>query len=83
MQNEGLKLMVIDSIDQQIKFRFISNWFKIDSYVSNKKMLLSSIEMIDPDVVVMDLGVYEKMDGIAIMVKTQLKCDLLQLILHQ
>ena len=64
MQNEGLKLMVIDGIDYRIRSRFTSNWFKIDSYVYTKEQLFSEIEKINPDVVVLDLDLYERMDGI-------------------
>jgi DNA-binding NarL/FixJ family response regulator len=64
MQNEGLKLMVIDGIDYRIRSRFTSNWFKIDSYVYTKEKLFSEIEKTNPDVVVMDLDLYAKMDGI-------------------
>jgi hypothetical protein len=52
IQEEGLKLMMIyEGSEQRIRSRFISNWFKIDSYVQNKEMLISEIEKIDPDVV--------------------------------
>ena len=63
MHNEGLKLMVIDGIDHRIRCRFISNWFKIDSYVP-KERLLSEIEKINPDVVVIDLDLYARIGGI-------------------
>ena len=36
MQNEGLRLMVVDQgNDHKIRCRFISRWFKVDSIVSN------------------------------------------------
>jgi CheY-like chemotaxis protein len=60
----GLKLMMLDEGNNQgIRYRFISDWFKIDSYVA-KENLLSEIEKIDPDVVVMDLDLYTRIDGI-------------------
>lgn len=65
IQKEGLKLMMVDEgSDHNIRSRFISNWFKIDSYVPNKEMLISEIEKIDPDVVVIDLDLYDRIDGI-------------------
>ncbi len=64
MHNEGLKLMVIDGVDHSIRCRFISEWFKMDSYVSGKEGLLSEIEKNNPDVVVMDLALYARIDGI-------------------
>jgi hypothetical protein len=69
IQEEGLKLMVVDEgADHNIRCRFISRWFKIDSYVSNKGMLLLEIEKVDPDVVLADLEVYAKLDGISITI---------------
>ena len=50
--------------DQTIRCRFVSEWFKIDSYVYTKEGMLSEIEKNKPDVVLMDLDLYEKMDGI-------------------
>ena len=61
----GLKMMMFDEgAGQEIICRFISEWFKIESYVYTKEGMLSEIEKINPDVVVMDLDLYEKMDGI-------------------
>jgi DNA-binding response OmpR family regulator len=51
-------------INQEIRCRFVSDWYKIDSYVYTKEKLLSEIEKNNPDVVVFDLDLYEKMDGI-------------------
>ena len=36
----------------------------MDSYVSSKEKLLLEIEKVKPDVVVLNLGLYEKIDGI-------------------
>ena len=49
---------------QGIRCRVVSEWFKVDSYVYTKEKLLSEIEKNKPDVVVMDLDLYAKMDGI-------------------
>jgi len=57
----GLKMMMIDNgTDQGIRCRFISEWFKIDSYVPDKERLLSEIEKNKPDVVLMDMDLYAK-----------------------
>jgi len=65
IQEEGLKLMMVErGAGQKIRCRFISEWCKIDSYVDNKGMLLSEIDKIDPDVVVIDMGLYEMIGGI-------------------
>ena len=62
---EGLKIMMFDEgFDRRIKCRFISDWFKIDSYVSTKEKLMAGIDKNRTDVVVMDLDLYKKMDGI-------------------
>jgi DNA-binding response OmpR family regulator len=42
----------------------INGWFKRDSYVSSREKLILEIEKVKPDVVVLDLGLYEKIDGI-------------------
>ena len=47
-----------------IRCRYASRWFKVDSYVYTKENLLSEIEKNNPDVVVMDLDLYAKIDGI-------------------
>ena len=52
--------------DNNILCRAINGWFKMDSYVSSTQKLLLEIERLKPDVVVMDLGLYEKIDGIEI-----------------
>ncbi len=50
--------------DRGIRCRFVSEWFKMDSYVPGIDGLLAEIERNKPDVVMMDLDLYEKMDGI-------------------
>ena len=57
-------MMFDKGFDRGIRCRFISKWCKIDSYVSSKEKLLSEIDKNKPDVVVMDLDLYAKMDGI-------------------
>jgi CheY-like chemotaxis protein len=50
--------------ENNIRCRAINGWFKRDSYVSSKEKLILEIEKVKPDVVVMDLGLYENIDGI-------------------
>ena len=50
--------------ENNIRCRAINGWFKRDSYVSSKENLFLEIGKVKPDVVVMDLGLYEKIDGI-------------------
>ena len=47
-----------------IRCRVINVWFKIESYVYTNVGLLSEIEKNNPDVVVLDLDLYIKIDGI-------------------
>ena len=47
-----------------IRCRFISEWFKIESYVYTREKLLSEIEKNRPNIVVLDLDLYAKIDGI-------------------
>ena len=58
-------LMMLEmGFDQGIRCRHISKWCKVEFYVLSKEKLFSEIEKNKPDVVVMDLDLYEKMDGI-------------------
>jgi CheY-like chemotaxis protein len=58
-------MMILEmGFDQGIRCRVINEWFKIDSYVYSIGGLLPEIEKNKPDVVVMDLDLYERMDGI-------------------
>jgi len=50
--------------ENNIRCRTINEWFKMDSYVSSTEKLLLEIEKVKPDVVVMDMDLYEKIDGI-------------------
>ena len=50
--------------ENTIRCRAINGWFKRDSYVSSKEKLLLEIEKVKPDVVVMDLDLYARIDGI-------------------
>ena len=50
--------------ENNIWCRAINGWFKMDSYVSSRGKLLLEIERVKPDVVVLDLGLYEKINGI-------------------
>ena len=58
-----------EGFNQGIRCRYISEWFKMDFYVFSKEELLSKIGINNPDVVVMDLDVYAKIDGIEISKK--------------
>jgi len=57
-------MMFDEGFDQEIRCRFISKWFKMDSYIYTKEKLLSEIERNRPDVVALNLDLYAKIDGI-------------------
>jgi len=58
-------LMILEmGFDLGIRCRYISRWAKVNSYVPGKEGLLAEIERNMPDVVLLDLDLYEKMDGI-------------------
>ena len=60
-----LSLMMFDEgFDRGIRCRFINEWIKIYSYVSGTEMILSEIDRNNPDVVVIDLDLYARIDGI-------------------
>ena len=53
-----------DGPENNIRCRAINGWFKMDSYVSSKEKLFMEIVKIKPDVVVLDLDLYVRIDGI-------------------
>ena len=60
---KGLKLMSFEADREMgIKCRFISEWFKIDSSVSDKKWLLFEILKNRPDVVLIDPDLYAQFE---------------------
>jgi CheY-like chemotaxis protein len=61
----GLRAMFLDEgHNENIRCRFISDWCKVESNVYSSARIFSEIEKTHPDVVVMDLDLYEKIDGI-------------------
>ncbi len=72
----GLKAMFIDEgPDENIRCRFICDYCRIESYVYSSARLFSDIEKTHPDVVVMDLGLYAKIDGIETSRKIRAQFD--------
>jgi len=63
MAVKGLMMLEM-GFDQGIRCRHISEKYKIDFYVSSKEKLFSEIEKNKPDVVVFNLDLYERIDGI-------------------
>jgi len=61
----GLKALFLDvGYNGYVRSRFICDWCKIESYVYSNARLYLEIEKTHPDVVVMDLDLYAKIDGI-------------------
>ena len=69
-------MMFDEGFGEGIRCRFISEWFKIDSYLPSKEMLFREIERNRPDVVVMDLKLYSKIDGIETSKKIRSRFDI-------
>ena len=59
-------MMLDEGHDRGFRCRFVSKWLRIDSYVSSKEGLISEIERNNPDVVMMDLDLYARIDGIEV-----------------
>ncbi len=62
-----LKAMLFEEgTDQQmgIRCRLMSEWYKIDYFVSSKIELLLEIKKHNPVIVFLDSNLYEKIDGI-------------------
>ena len=73
----GLKMMMIDNgTDQGIRCRFISKWYKVDMVVSGQEGLLSEIKKNKPDVVLMAMNLYAKINGIEIAQKIRSQFDI-------
>jgi len=72
----GLRAMFLDiGKKQSIRCRFICDWCKIESYVHSNARLFSEIEKTHPDIVVMDLDLYAKIDGIETSKKIRCQFD--------
>ena len=59
-------MMFEEGFTRGIRCRFISKSVKVDSYVSGKDSLLTAIERNMPDLIVFDLNLYAKIDGVKI-----------------
>jgi hypothetical protein len=58
------KMMFAEGSDHKIRYRFISEWFKIDSSTSAKEQIIWEIERNCPDAVLLDPDLYKKIDVI-------------------
>ncbi len=61
----GLRAMFLDEgPNKDIRCRYICDYCKVESYVHSNARLFLEVEKTHPDVVVMDLDLYAKIDGI-------------------
>jgi chemotaxis response regulator CheB len=75
----GLKIMMFnEGSDHKIRFRFVSEWFEMDSSLSVKEQeqILSEIERNCPDVVILDPDLYNKIDVIETAQKIRSQFDI-------
>ena len=68
MEKEGIKLMTLsEGADKEIKCGLASRYFKRISRIPSKEMIIPEIERFKPDVVVIDLDLYDRIGGIETM----------------
>ncbi len=61
----GLKAIFFDEgYNQNIRCRYIDDHVEVESYIQTIQGMISEIEKTNPDVVVVDLNLYAKIDGI-------------------
>jgi two-component SAPR family response regulator len=56
--------MFDEGSDHKIRYRFISEWFRIDSSMSAKEQIILEIERNCPDIVLLNSDLYNKIDVI-------------------
>ena len=61
---EGKKLVKIEDADNKLRCRFISKWFKIDSYVSDTEGPIPELEKLNPDAVILEMDLFDRIGGI-------------------
>ena len=73
----GLSALFLDKgPNGKVRCRFICDCCKVESYVHSNIRLFSEIEKTHPDVVVMDLDLYAKIDGIETSRKIRSQFDI-------
>ena len=63
----GKRVMILEEgaqLESGIRFRFISDYYKVSSYISSSQRLLYEIKINKPDVILLDLKIYDLIDGI-------------------
>lgn len=60
-------IMIFDEgFDRGIRCRYISEGYMVDSYVLREESLLSEIEKNMPEIVILDVEIFSRIDGIEI-----------------
>jgi len=60
-----------------IVLRFISKWSKVDSAVASIEDLISEIERLKPDAVILDVNLYDTIGGVEIKRKLEDRFEIL------
>ena len=63
----GLSIMAVEGAVNRgmgIRCRFINGWCRVDCYAAGKEGLLLEIERLGPDVILFDVELYARIDGI-------------------
>ena len=72
----GLRAMFLDEgNNENIRCKFICDCCKVESYLYSNARLFSEIMKTHPDVVVMDLNLYAKIDGVETSRKIRSQLD--------
>ncbi len=65
MQQESARLVRVEfGTEGNMSIRFISSWGKVIVQVSHIEGLIEAIERLNPDAVVVDIGLYDRIGGI-------------------
>ena len=68
MHREGIRLMtLVEGDDKEIKCGLASRYFKRICRIPSKEDIVPEIEKLKPDVVVIDLDLYDRIGGIETM----------------
>ena len=68
MHRERIKLMTLsEGADKEIKCGLASRYFKRICRIPSKEDIIPEIERFKPDVVVLDLGLYDRVGGLETM----------------
>jgi len=62
---EGTKLVRVEhGKEGDVLIRLISKWGEVDAHVSSIEDLILEIEKLNPDAVMVDMGLYDRIGGI-------------------